>query len=800
MRGFEAHAVLADTLLTDDASARAPLRRDTFPFLRPEVPLQFLSRRLGLALPSLALLACFSSSSSSSSSSSGSTNAGGCGGSWTATRSAPPVEDAPERDGAGIPPAAPEGAAPTGMSWQAVETDEGCGRSGLAWVLVDEVCGDGTRARDPRALEAPMFRDGAISGGHLFAVDATHVWSLDLGPLATGGANPIRRALLGGVGQPLAAAARGAMVALAAGEDGLVLLDAADPARPRRASSLELPGAAYDVTLDGPNAFLAMGEKGVAVADVSGALPTLVRTLAVPGLASGVAVDATHAYVAACSTFAIVDRNTGATKGKVWVPDPLRPKQLAPAKDVALVGDVAFVAAGKLGAVAIDVADPAQPKLLGSCRVEDPKFYASGVRAQGSTVFVAGGEWGVLRVDASNARTACTASTTLPAPPSSSGDVTCSTKAPWEIVPWEMVWAPPPPGKDPVQVLPDGERVFAFGDARRVGVRAVDVRPSSAPATLTARYDEPRALLAVAARGSRVVAAGAAGGGFELQSDGTFVRSATSSDDILRGASLVDLLEDGRFVAVRQNTLEVEGRATPLQLVEPASALAVAGNAGRVVVAGPSGGLRLFRVDEASGAATATYPMPKTLHLPPSMAARNGQVVVAAPEWSASATYDLSSYAIPKDLPPHAVFDDDDARDLAFWRQRVPRRYLAATPRGVVELAALGPRAAVVLHGSASKVSVSLPSVTWTGLASDGDRAYALGLDRGRYKTYVVAVDLASASPRVLSVEAFTGAGSAIALAGGRVIVADADGALRAYATGTGGLELLAVTPVGATP
>lgn len=769
--------------------------------------MRILSRRLGLALPSLALLACFSSSSTSSSSRASSndaptTTSSGCGGgTWTAAQRSPSVEDAPERDGAGIPPAAPEGAAPTGMAWQPVESDEGCGRSGLAWVLVDEVCGNGTRAADPRTLEAPMFRDGAIAGGHLFAVDATHVWSLDLAPLGGAtGAGPQRRALLGGVGQPLAAAARGSTVALAAGTDGLVLLDASDPARPRRTSSLALPGAAYDVALDGDRAFLAMGEQGVAVTDVSGVKPSLVKTLAVPGVASGVAVDDRYAYVAACSTFAVVDRVTGDTKGQVWVPDPLRPKRLAPAKDVAMVGTVAFVAAGKLGAVAVDVADPASPKVLGSCRVDDPKFYASGVRAENGAVFVAGGEWGVLRVDASTPKTACTMSITLPAPPPEPGDVTCSTKPPWEIVPWEMVWAPPPPGKDPVQVLPDGPRVFAFGDARRVGVRAVDVRDATSPSSLTARYDEPRALLGLAARGTRVVAAGPAGGTFELRDDGTFARTASAGDEVLRDASMVDLLDDGRFVAVRKNELLVQGRVTPLWLVEPATAMASAG-AGRVLVAGPTGGLRLFLADGASDAPSAVYPTPRVAHLPPALAAREGAVVVGAPEWSQSASYDLASaFVIPKDLPPHAVFDDDDARDVAFWRQRVPRRHVTITPRGVVELAALGPRAAVVRHGQTGKVAVSLPSVTWTGLASDGDRAYALGLDRGRYKTYVVAVDVSTDTPRLLSTEAFTGAGSAIALVNGRVVVADADGALRVYTTGAAGLELLAVTKVEVTP
>src|SRR5690606_33924411 len=117
---------------------------------------------------------------------------------------------------------------------------------------------------------------------------------------------------------------------------------------------------------------------------------------------------------------------------------------------------------------------------------------------------VAGGEWGVLHVDASDPRTACTRMVALPQePPPPETD--CSGKPPWEVVPWERVWAPPPPAKDPIQVLPHGDRVFAFGDARRIGVRAVDVREAGPSLDLLARYDEPRTLLGIAANGERAV-------------------------------------------------------------------------------------------------------------------------------------------------------------------------------------------------------------------------------------------------------------------------------------------------------
>ncbi len=753
-----------------------------------------IARRVGLLVPCALLMACFSSSSSSTSSSStssgdGGGGGGGCGGgSWTSAGNGG-VRDAPDRDGAGVPPIGPEGAAPTGQSWQPVETDEGCGRSGLAWVLVDEICRDGSHAADPRALEAPMFRDGALVGGDLFAIDATHLWSIDMS--AGGGAPPARKALLSGIGQPLAIASRGTDLVVAAGRAGLLLVDAANPRSPTRASSLLLPGHAYDVALDGAStALVAMGEEGVAVTSLAGP-PSLVKTYAVPGLAVGVTADASHAYVAACSTFAIVDRATGAVTSQVWVPDPLLPKRLAPAKDVALVGDVAFVAAGKLGAVAIDVSDKSQPKVLGSCRIEDPKFYASGVRVQGSTVYVAGGEWGVLKVDASDPKGACTTSATVPPPPApATGDVECSTRAPWEIVDWPMLWEPPPPGKDPVQVLPDGDRVFAFGDARRIGVRAVDVRSASTLA-LTARYDEPRALVAMASSGSRVMAAGPHGGTFTLDGDGALVRAEAAGDDVLRKASLLAALGDGRWVAGVGSDVHVEGRAAPITLDEAPWSLSAHGQ-DDVVVAMKTRGVHVV---STTNGLTKTLALPRPMHLPLALASRGTRVFAAGPEWSETATIDLVGAGAS--LVAHAVFDEDDALDVAYWRERLPRRHLSPTASGLVELAAIGPRAGVVLHrATGADVKVAVPPMTYAGLTTAGGRAYAIGLDRGRYKSYLVTVELEGGNPRVVSLETFTGAASAIAHVSGRIVVADADGAFRVYTPGDAGPTLTSVTRV----
>src|SRR5690606_10732708 len=99
-----------------------------------------------------------------------------------------------------------------------------------------------------------------------------------------------------------------------------------------------------------------------------------------------------------------------------------------------------------------------------------------------------------------------------------------------------------------------------------------------------------------------------------------------------------------------------------------------------------------------------------------------------------------------------------------------------------VELASLGPSAGLVVHKPSGARRVKVPPFTYAGLTTDADHAYLVGLDRGLYKSYLVTVDLTAKTPRVVSVEAFTGAASGVTAAGGRVFVADADGAIRTYA------------------
>lgn len=702
---------------------------------------------LGGALPIAAVMGCSLSSSDS-----------------FASGSALPPSDAGASLGG-------PGAAPTGQRWEAIETDNGCGRKGITYVLVDEVCGGQGDGYDTPDLHAPMFRDGALVGNSLLAVDGTFLWSLDLGK--PGGIG--RGALLGGIGEPVAAAANGVQeIVLAAGAEGLVRIDAKTPLAPSVAGRIALPGFAHDVFIEGEKAYVALGKQGLGVVDLASG--TLSARIDVPGYATGVTKKGDHAYVAACKSLAVVDLNTNAVVAQTWPDSAMKGTILAgPAKDVDVVGDVAFVAAGKLGTVAVDIATPAQPKVLGNCTVPAPEFYASGVRAEAGKLFVAGGEWGVLPVDVSDPVGACQ-TMSAKAPDATSSAPSCSAEAPWEILPWEQLWAPPPPRKDPIQVLPAGTRLFAFGDARRIGSRAVDVRnPLDASLAMLDRYDEPRHLIGLAASGGRIAALGPRGGLFTVDDAGALTRVVSDAEPIFQSATAIGFTSDGRWVAASNGKISTEGRSAPLTVFSgDVHAIAPAGN-GKVVVAQPQGIELLDVVGDQHG----LIALPSS-HLPLSIATDEQHIYAGAPEWTKSEGVAITG-GTSSSLDPHGVFDDADVEDTTLWQIRLPRRQLVATPAGLAEVAGLGPKAGLALHTTAGTREVALPPATYSGAVSDGSRVYAIGIDRNLYRSTLVTISIAGPTPVVLGTSVFTGNASGIAIAKNRLYVSNAEGELRVY-------------------
>ncbi len=690
------------------------------------------------------------------------------------------VDGAPDNDG---PFGGPTDPPPTGSKWEGKETTDECGRTSIEYVLVDEVCGGIDDPGYMAAFHAPIIRDGAVIGTDLFAVDATYLWVLDVSDPAV----PVRRALLSGFGQPLAVGAHAGRLVIAAGDEGLVVADVTDPGAPTRLATVALVGPALDVFVEGDRAFVAMGAAGVGIVDLTGVEPP--RVLAASAFVAAVAPAGGRVYAASCDRLTILDETTGAILGEVSIEGATQDNVLiAPIKDVAIVGEVAFVAAGKFGAVSIDVSDPAAPVVLGNCAVDDPSFYASGVRVDGDRLFVAGGEYGILPLSVAAPLETCVA-LVAPAAPPETEEPECSTEAPWEILPWAETWSPPPvppEGRDPIQTLPVGELVFAFGDATRIGLRAIDVRLAADPAlTKIGRYAEPRLTEGIAARGDRVLVTGKAGGLFTNVGDALI----PEGDVVLaRTARAAGFLDDGRWVLGTtvedlSGQIDFEGGAAPVAITSTIWPGSLPTRGFAVLVPTASGADEI----DVDGVVTPIH-SGRTAYLPAAVVLDEDRVVMAAPEWVDALSVDAV------DVVPLAAgaFDAGELSDTSRWRQALPRRYLLSTPAGLAEVSSLGGRAALLLHG-ADGGGLTLPPGDYVAAASVGERVFLAAVDRGTYRTTLVTVSVEGASSTIVGMASFTGSASGLAATDARLYLADGDRGVRIYDLSAPAPELVSV-------
>jgi hypothetical protein len=393
---------------------------------------------------------------------------------------------------------------------------------------------------------------------------------------------------------------------------------------------------------------------------------------------------------------------------------------------------------------------------------------------------------------------------TLPVPPKATGG--CSKDPPWTVLDWQDRWAPPPPppdppgvpprGRDPIQVLPAGGVLYAFGDARRIGLRAVDARdPKSSILSRVGRYDEPREIVDIDARAGRVLVVGKLGGLFRADASALLVADADPLP-LARSAVAGALNADGRWVlATEQHELVFEGvtaRASLSARVWPNGIVA----RGKDVVVPEPNGARIFN---DGGAAVASLSHARTAELPPSAIAVGDSVVLASPEWVNS----LSVGARASDLPAHGVFDSQRILDASLWQVGLPRRILLANDvdpalPALVEVASLARQAGVFDHASGTKLS--LPEGEYIAGASAGRRAWLVAADRARYKSQLVTIELSAGGPRVTGVEVFTGVAADVAVDVDRLYVADADGAVRVYARSAATDTLVGVARLEVSP
>lgn len=665
------------------------------------------------------------------------------------------------------PTGGPGTPAPTGQKWDGQPSKDKCGRNGWTFRLVDEICGGTGSPGYLDTLRTPMTRDGTIVGKHLFAVDATHLWVI-----ALDGTELREVARVAGLGQPLSIAQHAGRLVLASGATGLVVVDPADPTEPAVLSVLPLPGPALDVAVEGDRAIVAMGAAGFAVVAL-GDPPSIAFVRDTPGFAAGATLKDGVAYVADCAALGVFDGKDGTLWSYASLDQTSGTGVDIPYRDVEVRDGTAYVAAGRWGVVRFDVSNPVLLGKAKHCRIDAPNFYASGVRSSEAGVYLAGGEWGITRADGG-----CTgggATNTPPMPlPTDAGTPElgsgCPTVAPWDVVVWAASTPVPSPNKDPVQVLVTPDRVYAFGEATRLGFRAIDERDPAL--TLLRRWEEPLWATSVAARAGRVFVAGRRAALFDVGADGALTKHETTFPDAVSLATAAGLLPDGRWAFVAGTALWVEGVATPFMLPRPVYGFGVAETSDGLVFAGAAG---LVRLSVAAGGAPTLMPVPlATTKLPAAVAAAGGTLYMGAPEWD----HTLRWAKMPADMPPHGVFTAAQAADTAYWVAGLPRRVLMTAGQDLVEVAMLADRAGIVAPGRFEGV-LPFPREEVVGGVASETRAYVLATDRKGYTTRLHTIRLDP--PAIVAAETWLGQGMGIARSEGRIYVADANGTLRVF-------------------
>jgi hypothetical protein len=175
---------------------------------------------------------------------------------------------------------------------------------------------------------------------------------------------------------------------------GLVVLTLADPASPVPHSTwTRTQGMSRGVAVDGSYAYIADGELGLQVVDVSqvdslGISHPIVGTCDTPGYARDLFIDGAYCYIA--------DGKSGLTA--IDISDPENPRNVSTvdtpgyANSVHVLEGHAYVADWERGVQVIDVGDPQNPQITGGCETD----YAQDVFATGDYIYVADNYQGLI--------------------------------------------------------------------------------------------------------------------------------------------------------------------------------------------------------------------------------------------------------------------------------------------------------------------------------------------------------------------------------------------------------------------
>lgn len=195
-----------------------------------------------------------------------------------------------------------------------------------------------------------------------------------------------------------AVAVSGDYAFVAAGATGLQIVDISDPENPSIVSSVDTAGTASDVELWNDIALVADGANGLVLIDVVSPLSPIVLGRAdLSGEAWAVDAGEDIAVVAAKTGLAVVelsDYNSPPQIGWLELPDLL-------VRQVALEGDVAYVATFRGGVLSVDLSDPAAPSVLGDVNLrpappENPVYSVGGLAVRSGKIVATDGLGGVL--------------------------------------------------------------------------------------------------------------------------------------------------------------------------------------------------------------------------------------------------------------------------------------------------------------------------------------------------------------------------------------------------------------------
>jgi hypothetical protein len=195
-------------------------------------------------------------------------------------------------------------------------------------------------------------------------LNTTALWNTSAGELSLPAFELILVGSLDTPGDARDVAVEGNYAYVADRYSGLRIMDISDPTNPALAGVYNTSGIAYGVTIDGDYAYVSDDDEGVKVIDISDPTnPIQVGNYDTPGYSYEVAIAGNYAYVA--------DHDDGGLQ-VLDISDPTSPTLAgsydtpSSARGVALAGNYAFVADLEAGLLTIDISDLTNPVLAGS--------------------------------------------------------------------------------------------------------------------------------------------------------------------------------------------------------------------------------------------------------------------------------------------------------------------------------------------------------------------------------------------------------------------------------------------------